>query len=295
MSIVVKTVGGLGNQLFQYAFARAVSSHLKTDFSLDWMPFGTKYFDGHKYSLQHFNTKIKLAKATDMFGFVWFVRQYKFFELFYHYLRLKSRLLPFYYRERTFAYDPLVFSKDNSYFHGFWQTEKYFEAIRDELLKEITLIQPLSQYSKEVEDKIQSSDSISLHVRRADMVKDPHMAAFHGTCTVDYYNRAIELLSKSTFSPHFFVFSDDYTWSVEHFKFIKYPITFIKNGADKNYEDIILMSKCKHHIIANSSFSWWGAWLNPKKDRVVIAPKKWFANAPKTDTKDLIPDNWVRL
>ena len=181
------------------------------------------------------------------------------------------------------------------YLDGWWQTEKYFEEIGDELRKEITLIKPLSSYSKEIQDKIQNTNAISLHVRRADMVIDPHMANFHGTCTIDYYNKAIEFISKSVSSPHFFVFSDDYNWSVEHFKSIKYETTIIKNGADKNYEDIILMSKCKHHIIANSSFSWWGAWLNPNKNKIVIAPKKWFANAPKTNTKDLIPNNWIKL
>jgi hypothetical protein len=96
-------------------------------------------------------------------------------------------------------------------------------------------------------------------------------------------------------NPYFFMFSDDYDWVANHFKDLPYSFTCIKNGADKNYEDLTLMSQCKHHIIANSSFSWWGAWLNPQKDKIVIAPKRWHANAPRNDTKDLIPDGWIRL
>lgn len=112
---------------------------------------------------------------------------------------------------------------------------------------------------------------------------------------MQYYQKAIEYIAQRVDSPHFFIFSDDYEWSVENFKFLQFPYTCISNGADKNYEDMTLMSQCQYHIIANSSFSWWGAWLDPRKDKIVIAPKQWFANAPKNDTKDLLPDTWIKL
>ena len=126
--IIVKIIGGLGNQLFQYAFARSVSLRLKTDFKLDVNSFNT-YYKIRKYSLNHFNIKQRFAKDSDFFGFVWFIKQNKLFNTFYKYLRLKSKLMPFYYPERTFHFDPRVFSKNGTYFDGFWQTEKYFKDI----------------------------------------------------------------------------------------------------------------------------------------------------------------------
>ena len=97
-------------------------------------------------------------------------------------------------------------------------------------------------------------------------------------------------------SPHFFIFSDDYDWAMENFKSLPHPITVIKNGPEKNYEDLTLMSKCKHHIIANSSFSWWGAWLNPNKNKIVIGPSQWLNTKKKsTNTDDVIPSEWIKM
>ncbi|MBI4224882.1 MAG: alpha-1,2-fucosyltransferase [Candidatus Sungbacteria bacterium] len=297
MAIIVKTVGGLGNQLFQYALGKAVSSRLNTELLLDidtsviWQ--GVRV---HEFSLGNFNIPVRKARGTDMFGFVALRRHKKFFNFLYRHLRLKRKLLPFYYPERTFAYDPDVFlQKNNTYFDGFWQTEKYFHGIESELRKQITLAKPFSEYSQTISNEIKKTNAVSLHVRRTDYVTDPKSSVFHGICSMQYYQKAIEYIAQRVDSPHFFIFSDDYEWSVENFKFLQFPYTCISNGADKNYEDMTLMSQCQYHIIANSSFSWWGAWLDPRKDKIVIAPKQWFANAPKNDTKDLLPDTWIKL
>ena len=297
MSIVVKTYGGLGNQLFQYAFGRAVSSRLKTDFLLDvdLTPIYA-HLKIHPYALGYFNTKVKETKNSDMFGFVWLRRRKKIFNFIYRHMRLRRKLLPFYYPEKTFAYDSDVFlQKDNTYFDGFWQTGKYFESIRDEILKEITLVSPLSIYSQSIEREIKNENAVSIHVRRGFYVSDPTSSAFHGICSKEYYEEAIAYIAKNVFNPHFFIFSDDYAWAVDNFKTLKYPYTCIDNPEEKGHEDMMLMSKCKHHVIANSSFSWWGSWLNPKKDKIVIAPKKWFTNAPKNDTKDILPDTYIKM
>jgi len=289
--IIIKLQGGLGNQLFQYAFARGVSSRQKTDFKLDQNPFHT-YYKLHKYSLQHFNVKENPAKNRNMFGFVWFRTQYKIFDVFYRYLRLKSKLLYFYYPEQTFRFDPRVFSKKGTYFDGFWQTEKYFENIRDELRKEITLNKSLSEYSQNILNEINNKNAVSIHVRRADYVTHENF----GTCSMDYYKKAIAYMTEHVKFPHFFIFSDDYDWASENFKSIGYPITCVNNTAEKNYEDLMLMANCRHNIIANSSFSWWGAWLNSNRNKIVIAPKIWFSNPAKPiDTKDLIPDTWIKI
>ncbi|MDP3957988.1 MAG: alpha-1,2-fucosyltransferase [bacterium] len=298
MAIIVKTYGGLGNQLFQYAFARAVASKLKTDFRLDvdLTPIYA-HLKIHPYALGYFNTRIEKAADSDMWGFVWLRRRKKFFNFAYRHMRLKRKLLPFYYPEKTFAFDLDVFNQgDPTYFDGFWQTGRYFESIADEIRQEITLKEPLSPYSREIEGKIKKEETpISLHVRRGFYVSDATSSAFHGVCSPEYYEAAIRYITERVKNPHFFIFSDDYPWAAENFKTLQYPHTCINNPEALGHEDMTLMSKCHHHIIANSSFSWWGSWLNPRKDKIVIAPKKWFANAPKNDTRDLFPENWIKM
>jgi hypothetical protein len=137
---------------------------------------------------------------------------------------------------------------------------------------------------------------VSVHIRRGDYVTNSHTNAVHGTCSLEYYENAINYISEKVKAPHFFVFSDDYKWALENFKNRSYPVTCISNNADKNYEDLTLMYNCKHHIIANSSFSWWGAWLNPNEDKIVIGPKQWFKSKKQsTDTKDVMPKEWVKM
>lgn len=297
--IIVKISGGLGNQLFQYAFARSVSLRLKTDFKLDINPYSTYYKQVRKYSLNHFNTKQQFAKDSDFFGFVWFIKQNKIFNTFYKYLRLKKRLLPFYYSERTCHFDSSVFLKDGVYFDGFWTTEKYFRDIELVLRKELVLINPLSEESQATLREIKKSNAISVHVRRYNTGADKNYSNtidYMGICSIDYYKKSMDYISGRENNPHFFVFSDNYEWAIENFKSLPYKITCVKSEDEKDYEDLILMSSCKHNIIANSTFSWWGAWLNPNEDKIIIAPRRWFNNVKASvDTKDIIPDSWIKM
>ncbi len=295
MSIIVRIHGGLGNQLFQYALGRSVASKLKTNLSLTWVPFSK---DPWEYGLDYFNTTADVAKNTSLFGFVGIRKAQKKFDAFHRILkriRLNNIILPFYFVEKGFPFNSNVFSKNHSYLEGFWQTEKYFKHIEDDIRAEITLKNPLSSYSKSVMDEIRSSNAISLHVRRGDYITRADAITFHGTCSPEYYKDAVDRIAKNVSAPKFFLFSDDYEWVAENFKWLPFPFTCVKNPSEKNYEDLILMASCKHHIIANSSFSWWGAWLNPRKDKIVIAPKKWFLSAPKNDTRDLIPEEWIKI
>lgn len=231
-----------------------------------------------------------------MVGFIGIRKHYKAFDAFYKYLRGKRFFMPFYYPERTFAFDPLVFEQKGSiYFDGDWQCEKYFSHIADEIRAEVTPVKALSAGTEKTRNEIRSANAVSLHVRRGDYVTDPLAATMHGVCSMDYYAAAIAHIEENVENPHFFIFSDDYAWSVENFKHLKHPVTCIKGSEASDYEDLALMSSCRHHIIANSSFGWWGAWLNPRPDKIVIAPKVWFRNAPKADTKDVYAENWIRL
>ena len=295
LSIIVQLNGGLGNQLFQYAFARSLSVQLKREFRLDLAPFAT-YYKADPYGLGKFNIKEQIARDSDLLGFIWLRKHNAFFRFIYHRLRLKYLFSFFYYIERTFMYDQQVSSSEASYYEGFWQTEKYFKNIEDELRKEITLKASFSEHSQEILEQIEKTNAVSLHVRR---YASEHINPWHGFCSLEYYVEAINLIAKSFPNPHFFIFSDNYPWVIENFlpilESLGHPFTLVENDNGKNSEDMILMSHCKHHIIANSSFSWWGAWLNPRKDKMVIAPKKWFANAPKNDTRDLLPEGWIKI
>ena len=202
-----------------------------------------------------------------------------------------------YVREKYQHFDPeLLDAPDYIYLDGFWQSEKYFLDIEEILRQDFTLKLPQSELFERISEVIASTCAVSLHIRRGDMANDPEANRLHGTCSLDYYDRAVQHIAKRINQPHFFIFSDDPIWVKEHLN-LSFPSTLVSYGSSlHDYEELHLMSRCHHHITANSSFSWWGAWLNPKPDKIVITPKKWFGDfADDHDTKDLIPDNWLRL
>ena len=196
MRIIVRIHGGLSNQLFQYALGRALSSKTQKELFLTWVPFAK---DPWEYCLPYFNIKGKMAKDSYLFGFVGLRKRQKLFDNLYHYtkrLKLHRVLFPFYHVEKAFHFDPNILEKNGGYFEGFWQTEKYFKNIEDDIRKEITLIKPLSGYSQKIMEMIRNSSAVSLHVRRGDYITRPDAAVFHGTCSLEYYKNAIEHISK---------------------------------------------------------------------------------------------------
>tara|TARA_R110002167_G_scaffold168187_1_gene365822 strand:- start:1734 stop:2540 length:807 start_codon:yes stop_codon:yes gene_type:complete len=197
--------------------------------------------------------------------------------------------------EPSFNYWPDVFSfSGDCYLSGYWQSGKYFKTCADDIRKDFTFKTELSHKNKELADSIGSMNAVSLHVRRGDYVSNSKTQKTHGLCSLGYYQSAIEFISSEVSSPHFFIFSDDIDWVKNNLK-IGFPVTYVGNnqGVD-SFNDMRLMSLCKHHVIANSSFSWWGAWLNPDPDKIVVAPKCWFYNYP-VDTSDLYCDGWALL
>ncbi len=151
----------------------------------------------------------------------------------------------------------------------------------------------MSKEKKKKSEIILNSDSVSLHIRRGDYAKDKKTNAYHGLLSLQYYHNAISKMSNIVNKPQFFIFSDDIKWVKENFK-IAFPAIFILNSNDKAYEDLFLMTLCKNHIIANSSFSWWGAWLCTNPSKIVYAPKQWLA-VNNHQTSDLIPKDWHRI
>ena len=179
------------------------------------------------------------------------------------------------------------------YLDGYWQSEKYFAEITNILRKDLCLRDPLHPINADYAQQIRSNKAVSLHIRRGDYLEPNYSKVFYH-CDEAYYRNAMDLILRNYPDAHFFVFSDDLEWAKQNLA-VYSKISYIENNSLKrDWEFIYLMSLCQHHIIANSSFSWWGAWLNENPDKMVIAPQKWFIS-PQKNTADLIPSTWVRL
>jgi len=289
---IVNILGGLGNQMFQYAFAYSLAQEKKSVVKLDISSFET--YGLREYGLDLFKVSLEIATAEECN-----LLRYKQENLLQKKIRkLRKTSTPFansYYREPHFNFGEKIYERrNNSYFEGYWQSEKYFLKFREVLLQEFSLRNELHSQSKEYQKKILSTESVSLHIRRGDYVSNAHTNSVHGVCHLEYYTKALSEIHKKVQQPHFFIFSDDLLWAKDNLTFTE-KITFIDLNADiPDHDEMILMSMCKHNVIANSSFSWWGAWLNQNSEKFVTAPKKWFTDT-SINTNDLIPPSWIRL
>jgi len=295
--IITRLIGGLGNQLFQYAVARHLAEIHRTTLKFDISFLDTDHdssFFYHKFALWPFDIGAKFASGKETKKYLINRSIFKKWPAssYLHTLLRKLQGTRFTHTiiEQHFHFDPRVLEvPDGVYLLGNWQTEKYFIDIENIIRKELTFRIPQMGKDKEISENIASCNSVSIHIRRGYSVTD--VTGHHGVIPLDYYNECMDRVARMVDNPQFFLFTDDPEWVVNNFRG-HYPITFVlQNGIEKNYEDMRLMSQCKHHIIANSSFSWWGAWLNPRKDKIVFAPKSWFTKEDR-NTKDLIPRSW---
>jgi hypothetical protein len=290
--IIVKLNGGLGNQMFQYAAGRSLAYSLNTGLKLDISQFRQE--KNREYDLSVFNITGTTASARDLDH----VRR-PLTRMVKHPVEalksiMKQNTTVRYVKERQFNFDPEILAlPDNVYLEGYWQSEKYFSAIEPIIRKEFQLHATPRTNVQELTGRIRNCNAISIHIRRGDYVKNPVTNATHGVCSVDYYQRALEKIIQKVDNPQFWIFSDDPEWVRKNIT-IDGPSYYISNHNFKNFEDLYLMSCCQHHIIANSSFSWWGAWLSTNLEKIVIAPKRWFA-VSTMDTDDLIPQSWICL
>lgn len=293
--IVVKLKGGLGNQFFEYATARRASFVNHTDLKLDTSSYLPT--SGRKYSLQHFKIFGEIAtkeaidwlKPSERKNLRWVIRKIlNLFRPYYkrHYIIERRKFLD------SFDKNILKVGK-NVYLEGYWHSEKYFKDIEPILLEELVLKNELSTKAADVAKMISSCNSVSIHVRRGDFVTDKSNNEKYDPCSKEYYESAIKYIESAFLEPTFFIFSDEIDWVKQNMQ-STHSIVYVSDSSIRDYEELVLMALCKHNIIANSSFSWWGAWLNRNPQKTVIAPKSWF-NTPKRSTADLLPKSWIQL
>lgn len=283
---IIRFLGGLGNQMFQYALYRAMEKRFP-DVRADLTGFkdyalhnGLELERIFDIQLTRFTPVINDLYNTDNRN--WVLRK----------LRRLLNLKNAYKRDdHPFSFDPEVFQNLGFlYYWGYWQNQGYFIDIAEEIKTDFTFKLPLNKENEQVRQQIKDANSIAVHIRRGDYLKDPLLG---GCCGKEYYQQAIALMQKKTSSPRFFIFSDDISWCKENLELTDASFISWNKGQD-SYIDMQLMSQCKHHIIANSSFSWWAAWLNHNPDKLVIGPKKWVSD-PKYAGNNILPADWIQL
>jgi len=288
--IIMRLMGGLGNQMFQYALGRrlALDRNVPLKLYLNWY----EKVDDRRYELDQLNITAEIASYEEFFRLTYYSRNWFTRKLYKIYQYPIS-----YYRKRyVIEQEPRKFDSNifrvpkTAYLIGYWACERYFEPIQARIRHEFSSSIPLSESHQKLSLKIQNDpNSVSVHIRRGDYVSLPGFLVL----PIDYYQRAAAYINQYISSPHFYVFSDDIEWVKIHLK-INSEMTFIEpSTGGKDFPDMHLMSQCHHHINANSSFSWWGAWLGEKSDSIVIVPNQWHANKPYPE--DLIPNRWIRI
>jgi hypothetical protein len=285
--IIINLRGGLGNQLFQYACGRALSLRNGEPVKFDITGYAkTANSDTPRsYLLSKFNIHDEhIATDQEILAL-----KYPYGILSKLYRRIRTKIGLF-----NIGFVPRILrKKGNVYLDGYWQTEKYFIDKEDVIRKELSLRYPLSAPAQAMAELIKkNSPSVSLHVRRGDVARDAKTNPYFGITTPEYYSDALNYISRKVAQPHVFVFSDDIEWVKQNIP-ISLPATYV-SGNIPDYEEVTLMSMCEHNIIANSSFSWWGAWLNRNRGKIVIAPKEWIKKR-KLQHKDITPSSWTRI
>lgn len=291
--IVSRLVSGLGNQLFQYAIGRQLSLHHRVPLKLDTGFFETQTL--RSFALDNYNIQAKIASKKEVDDMLYWQNNPGLIAKFY---RKVQRMLPrakqHYFKElEWWSYDPdLLKVSSKVYLDGYWQHYKYYLNISPGILNEITLKKNVEGAVSMEKNIMQDHSSVSIHIRRGDYITDTLM----GMLKLEYYKDAVDYMNAKLNNPSYYIFSDDLNWAKDNLK-INRSVTYIdlEAGSKYDYVELDLMSKCYHNIIANSSFSWWGAFLNRNPDKIVIAPRNWVVRPEINARIQLQFPSWIKM
>ena len=298
---IVNIIGGLGNQMFQYAFAVTLQEKWKDEVKIDTHHYHyifSKTFHGNNFYHNGFeinkifpNAKLEVASPWDILKVSYYMPNFKI-------SRVVRKLMPVRKSEyiqpakQAYSFAPEALQSEAGYFEGYWMAYKYFESYREKIQEIYSFPLFTTEENKSYTNIMSNGNSVTIHVRRGDYVK---LGAFANICTLDYYRKAIAIARQHIDQPEFFVFSNDQEWCVENLKdaFGDATVHFVNNNrGSESYRDMQLMSMARCNIMANSSFSWWGAFLNAREDQIVIAPHKWMNDR---DCSNIYSDDWIKI
>ncbi len=288
--ITVELRGGLGNQLFQYAAGIALSEYHQVDLKVDITQLqepdeilGTY----RRYCLSNLINEPQIAQNENT--------QYLTNPILKRINKLAPIQLKNVFYENYFHFNPLIWkTKKTIFLRGNFQSFKYFENYHNTILNKLAFKQHFKDQNDVIYNQINSSNSLAIHIRRGDYVSNKIASHVLGTLAIEHYKNAVDIIISKEKIENVFIFSDDIEWVKQNLDFLKNPIFVEALGNYKDITEFILLKSCKHQIIANSSFSWWAAYLNPNPNKIVIAPKKWF-NQVDYNTKDLFPADWITI
>lgn len=297
-NVSVALHGGLGNQLFQFATGLSVARQHLAPLTLDltWFDMAQHLPNTtvRKYALEPFGVDLPTYRKPTPEGSPARFLLYRIVRKLKRHLGISEPGVTT-LNEKSFRFDPRVLSAAPPlYLFGYWQSPLYFDRIRPELTAMLGKPRQMNEATSLLHEQIRNADAICLHVRRGDYVTNQQAASTHGLCDMSYYHTGLAHVRQGLAAPHAFLFSDDPQWVRVNLK-LDIPMTVVDvNGPDDAHQDLWLMAACKRFVIANSSLSWWGAWLSDAQSKIVVAPRRWFADE-KLDTTDLIPQDWLRV
>lgn len=275
--VVVSIKGRLGNQMFGFALYRQLLKMGKEVY-VDFLHEPLIDFFGFQYNVIDKETALEYLKDRDNRNII---------------KRWEYRIFPqrclCYEEKATGVFDKNVLRLDEVYLNGYWQSERYFADVTEEIRRMYRFPDLLTDYQQKMLDEIQSKQSVSMHIRRGDYLEHPEL---YGTITMEYYERAMRYIQERKENVYFYIFTNDIPWAMQNFKRDNIFIIEDSGHADTGNLDMALMAACKDNIIANSSFSWWGAWLNRNQEKIVIAPKEWEVNR---STRDIWCKGWLKM
>lgn len=286
-------MGGLGNQMFQYAAAKSLALKHRTPLFLDLSHLLDKTpranFTPREFGLEIFNGSYAIADQQVL---------EKFFpkNILTKIKRKLGKETFHYYYEPCFHFDPdFNVLTSNCYLEGYFQSEKYFSDYKKIIQQDFTLSMPLTGKIRTLLLNLSNEQSVCLHIRRGDLNFNSFLQAEHGLLSLEYYYNGIKEIKKKHAHIHIYVFSDDIEWCFTNLKFDD-PVTFVEReyAGETNATYLQLMQTCSHFVISNSTFGWWAAWLGNKEEKMVVAPLQWFKTSTK-NTKDILPDSWIKL